>query len=310
MNSDIQAHHFAPDERDVVAALAKICALSTESLEVIREKMNGSDISFVDACLQLSLATVEQIADAIAMAHSSASQGTSLIQVAIKRASKSRGLIATEAQAVATPSKKLGVAYDPYSIHGEKVRALRTELLLRNDPKNQGVILAIVGANPNEGRSQLVAELAIAFAQANKRTLLIDCNMRQPQQHVLFDCNNSSGLSDAISHVGSKPYYYSVAALPHLFLLTSGSTQSNPLELLSQSSFSTLMSGWERSFEYVLLDTPPVSLYSDALAIAAIAGNVVLVSRAKHSSLSDCKGMMRRLAATQSIVVGAVINRF
>jgi capsular exopolysaccharide synthesis family protein len=312
MNTESAAKTFVPDERELISALIKICGFTAESLSEIRLKMDQEHMSFVDACLNLRIATQEQVGDAIAAAHAHNQQGTSLLQVAIRRASGSRELVVSEAQGTATPSKILDIAYDPYSARGEKIRALRTELFLRNEHKNKarGAIIVVAGANSLEGRSLLCAELAIAFSQAGKRTLIVDCNLRKPQQHILFECDNQSGLSDALSQNITKPFYYAVNMLQNLYLLTSGPTVSNPLELLSNPKLSALVSGWERSFDYILLDTPAISDFSDTLAITAIAGNVLLVSRAKHSNLKDCKNMMRRLSSTQATILGAVINHF
>jgi receptor protein-tyrosine kinase len=101
-----------------------------------------------------------------------------------------------------------------------------------------------------------------------------------------------------------------VEGLPQLSLLTSGAVPSNPLELLSDGRFEKLLQDWRKSYEFVLLDTPPIRSYADGLAIATLAGRVLLLSRAQQTSFKDTSDMLRRLATTQSRILGAVINHF
>jgi len=116
-------------------------------------------------------------------------------------------------------------------------------------------------------------------------------------------------LADAISR-NQKPLFHPVDRLPHLSLLTSGIVTSNPLELLSDGRFQKMIQDWRRSFEFVLLDTPPVHKYADSLAIATLAGRVLLVSRAQRTTFRSTSEMLRRLATTQSQILGGVINHF
>ena len=133
--------------------------------------------------------------------------------------------------------------------------------------------------------------------------------MRQPKQHMLFGSTNLSGLSDAIA-LNQKPLFHPVDGLSHLSLLTSGSIPSNPLELLSDGRFAKMLDDWRRSYEFVVLDTPPVSSYADGLAIATLAGRVIVLSRGQHTSFRETRALLRRLATTQSRILGAVINYF
>ena len=107
-----------------------------------------------------------------------------------------------------------------------------------------------------------------------------------------------------------RPSLHAVAGLPSLHLLTAGTLPRNPLELLSDRCFESLVAEWREAFEFVVLDTPPVSRYADGLAVATIVGRVLSLSRAKHTSYRDTRSMLRRLAATRSRILGAVINYF
>ncbi len=181
--------------------------------------------------------------------------------------------------------------------------------MLLNDSAQRSNVFAFVSPGRYEGRSQLCAELAIAFAQLGRRTLLVDADLRHPRQHVLFSSENQWGLSKALAQ-GDAPYLNTVEGLPQLTLLTSGPVPNNPLELLSQSRFERLTSSLGNQYDFIVIDTPAVSQCADALQVASVARHVVAVSRAGVTSFQDMKDMLRRLALTDSAILGAVFNKF
>jgi Mrp family chromosome partitioning ATPase len=93
-------------------------------------------------------------------------------------------------------------------------------------------------------------------------------------------------------------------------LLTAGPVPPNPVELLSDGRFAQRMMQWRDKYAFVVLDTPPISRCSDGLAVAAVAGRVLMVTRAKHTPYRAAKDLLRRLVNTQAQVLGAVVNNF
>jgi protein-tyrosine kinase len=216
----------------------------------------------------------------------------------------------TTAEYFVEPSARILMARDPLNPRCETIRALRTELLMRRgSAQGRADIVALVSPCAGEGRSLLAADLAIAFAQTGRPTLLVDADMRHPQQHVLFPVPNRKGLSQAIE-LGRTPQLYTVRDLPQLSVLMSGAMQRNPLELLSSQRFATMIEEWRRLYAFVVLDTSPLSKFSDGLAVASMVGRVLTLSRARHTPLRDMQDMLRRLAATRAEILGAVINHF
>ena len=231
-----------------------------------------------------------------------------LIETAINRLSSRRDVVLRQGPAV-EPGPQLQVALDRANSRNEKMRGLRTELLLLNETSNQANLVAVLSSSSGEGRSQLCAELAISFSQLGRRTLLVDADMRNPKQHVLFGSNNEFGLSQSIAQ-NTKPYLHPVKGLDHLFLLAAGPVPSNPLELLSDGRYERLVKEWRAAYEFVVIDTPPVSQFADALAVATLVGRVVILSRAKVTSYNNIREMMRRLETTRARVLGGVLNHF
>jgi receptor protein-tyrosine kinase len=201
------------------------------------------------------------------------------------------------------------LAQDPQHPRSEVVRALRTRLLLTRDNSAQSGTFVVLSARPGEGRSILCAELAVAFAQLERRTLIVDADLRHPWQHALFSGPNLVGLAQAL-HRDEVPRIHGIEGIPHLALLTSGGTPPNPLELLSSDRLERLIRAWQREYEFIVIDTPPIGLYSDGLAIASAAGRALIATRAHATSFADLKELTRQLAVAPLRILGAVINRF
>jgi protein-tyrosine kinase len=208
------------------------------------------------------------------------------------------------------PGPQLLLAHDPFHPHAENVRLLRTELLLRHHAgQNEANAVAILGACVGEGRSQLACELALAFAQFGRPTLLVDADFRHPRVHALFGADLQDGLAQSIT-TGTEPVLRTVEGFPSLSVVTAGTCPPNPLELLTDGRFENFVAGWRRKYEFIVIDTPPISDYADGLAVATVIGRVLTVTRAKHTPYNKAREMLSRLAATEASIVGGVLNHF
>lgn len=211
------------------------------------------------------------------------------------------------ASAEAQPAREISLAHQPQSAHGEQLRALRTELLLRL-PTEGGHSLAVVSPSHGEGRSRLVAELAVGFAQLGAPTLLVDADLRRPRQHELFGIKAEAGLAQMLA--GAPAPMHSVAGLPALHVLPAGLAPGNALELLSTPTFAELLRGWRSRYRHVLLDTTAAASGADSLVVALAAGSVLPVSRSNRTAIPDWKAFMTRLATTRAAVLGGVLHDF
>jgi receptor protein-tyrosine kinase len=231
-----------------------------------------------------------------------------IVQSAIDRASLNRDLTVKYIEALRA-GRSLIVVHDPENPYSEQIRALRTELMLLNGASRIGHLIVILSACKGEGRTQLCAELAIAFSQLGQRTLLVDADLRRPRIHELFEAHNLPGLGQALTS-GAVPEPLRVEKLPHLSVLIAGPSIPNPLELLTNGDFERRMSDWRRQYDMVIIDTPPITEYADGLAIASFAQQVVIVGRSGSTPHKNVKEMLRRMGSTQSKIVGAVFNSF
>jgi protein-tyrosine kinase len=296
-------------EKNLRAELISHFNLSATAIDKIYEAMETTDLSFSETALRLGYVTAEQVAAAIKIIRGEVEPDeTGLIENALRRVALNRQVVLRQGERV-KPGESLVLAHDPDNPRSERLRALRTELLLLNEETRRANIIPILSPGAGEGRSQLAAELAISFAQLGRRTLLVDADLRKPQQHVLFSTANEHGLFQAVAQ-NEKPNYHPVTGLPQMHVLTAGPIPPNPLELLSDGRFEKLLSDWRNYYEFVVIDTPPISQCADGLAVATIAGRVLVLSRAQRTSYKDIREMLRRLAPTQSKILGAVLNHF
>jgi protein-tyrosine kinase len=299
----------AHGDKDLRAELVAYFHLDAQAVGKVFEVMQKTDISFSDAAVQLGLVSQADVEEAkIRTRANQMTQESGLIETAIRRISSDRRIVLKHGEIV-TPNSRLILAHDADNPRSERLRALRTELLLLNEGTRGANVVAVVSPGAYEGRSQLSAELAIAFAQLGRRTLLVDADLRNPQQHALFGATNEHGLTRVIANF-EKPIYHPVLGLPQMHLLTAGPTPPNPLELLSDGRFEKLVTEWRNSYEFLVFDTPPLSRCADGIAVATLAGRVLILSRAQHTSYASTRDMLRRLASTQSRILGAVLNHF
>ncbi len=285
--------------------------LSQTDVGRIIESMQAANLSFCDAALQLKLLTdedIQQVSSRLRGRRRDEGQG-GLIETAIRRATSERRDL-TVRHGAAHIGAQLRHVLDTEDPRNEKIRALRTELmLLSNSAQQRGTVLALVSPGRGDGRSQLCAELALSFAQLGRRTLLMDADLRNPHQHVLFNAENQWGLSQSLAD-GDPLYLNSVEDVPGMSLLTSGMVLPNPLELVAHRRFQSLVVEMRRKYEFVVIDTPAVTPYADALQIANVTQHALVVSRANSTSFASMKDMLRRLAVTDTKILGAVINNF
>ena len=204
---------------------------------------------------------------------------------------------------------RLMMAHHPLNPRCERIRMLRTELLLRRGLSERANTIALLSPHAGEGRSLLAAELALAFAETGCPTLLVDGDLRHPHLHRFFGAKNVLGLAQAIE-TDREPNLQGVQGMPRMSVLTAGVVSGNPLELLTSRVFANMIENWRNNFEFIVIDTAPAGHYSDGLAVASLAGNVLALSRAQHTPYKDMQDMLRRLASTRSEILGAVINHF
>ena len=208
-----------------------------------------------------------------------------------------------------TVSEEVVAAYQPFSPSMDRLRAVRSQLMLRwFDRAEERQVLTIVGPERGEGRTYLAANLAVVFAQLGERTLLIDADMRSPRQHQLFSLENKAGLSTMLAHRSREEAIVRITDLVGLSVLPAGPVPPNPLELLNRPSFDELLAHVRGTYDVVLLDTPGLSSGEDVLHIAMRTGAALAVARTGKTRLRNFTDLVGGLTSAGVAVVGSVLN--
>ncbi|MDP2248579.1 MAG: chain length determinant protein tyrosine kinase EpsG [Nitrosomonadales bacterium] len=206
-----------------------------------------------------------------------------------------------------TFSRRLVAAYEPFSPQVEALRALRSQLVLQWF--NHGNrMLSIVSPNPKEGCSELAANLAVVFSQMGERTLLIDANLRSPDQQIIFNLSQPRGLSDILIGRNDLSIATKMDSLSGLYVLGAGTLPPNPQELLSRRGFGELLIKAQEQFDVVIVDTPPAVLSSDAQTVAARCGGALLVSNVNKTRMADIINVRDQLQVCGVQIVAAIVK--
>ena len=196
---------------------------------------------------------------------------------------------------------------DPLSPYAESYRLLRTDLLLAAGERPfQSVMCAT--AKPGQGATTTLCNLAVALAQAGKRVILIDADLRRPKLHGFFGTTNEIGLSSLLQGECETEEALKQTDVDNLLLLPSGPLPLNPSELLASQRMRTLHERLKPHTDFVLIDTPSAIAFSDSAILASFVDSVLVVVRAQEVPRGGERGVAEMLARARARVVGVVLN--
>ena len=193
---------------------------------------------------------------------------------------------------------------------------------LGSGPRNPATALArgrtvvVTSIDAMEGKTTELANLGIAAAERKMRVLLIDADLRRPRLHDLFHLSNEHGLTDLLEHSHSVEFvdHSPLEALvqpthiPNLWVLPRGPENATLSSLLYSADLSGDLQRFRREFDLVLVDTPPMMLYSDARVLGRMSDGVIMVVRANMRTAEELKAAHLRLSQDQIPVLGTILN--
>lgn len=192
----------------------------------------------------------------------------------------------------------------------ESVQALRTALILASRGES-GQVLVVTSAIPGEGKTTIASALARTLSRAGSRVLLIDADLRKPKVHKNFNISNSSGLTTLMVGEGNlKDLAVDAQNLPGLQILTTGPLPPNPPELFAKPRFSDFLQEVRKTYDWTVIDTPPIASVTDPVICATHADMALLVLRyggARHPVIRDA---LRHIARSGVHLAGILLNRY
>jgi capsular exopolysaccharide synthesis family protein len=194
----------------------------------------------------------------------------------------------------------------PFSPLVESYRSLRTNLrFVAEQPLRS---LAITSAVPAEGKSTLVANLAMALAMDGKRVVIVDADLRRPRQHKIFSLTDTPGLVDLLIGTHELSEVAQPSGVDNISLICAGSAPPNPTELLGSAKMTSVLADLEQRYDIVLLDTSPMLAVADAMLLASLAkGTLVVILRGETKKVNVQK-TLQLLNRARATTLGTVFN--
>lgn len=188
----------------------------------------------------------------------------------------------------------------------EAYKTIRTNILFLLSQSDKKII-AISSSLKGEGKSTTSVNIAIALSLLNTKVLLIDCDLRKATIHKKLKLENTVGITSVLA--GFSTLEESIATInPHLSVITSGPIPPNAAELLSSKKMDELLDTLNEEYDYIIIDTPPINVVSDALVIAAKTSGLILVVKDNYIDHSDFERALSSIELAGVRVLGAVLN--
>jgi tyrosine-protein kinase Etk/Wzc len=196
----------------------------------------------------------------------------------------------------------------PHNASVEALRGVRTAMHFAGASASEQKVVVVTGPTPGTGKSFVAANLAVLEAETTKRVLLIDADMRCGHLAQTFGQPNSGGLAELLMGSITSDQAIREVGVPGLSFISCGAYPSNPSELLMMPRFHALLDVFNKRFDLVIVDTPPLLAVSDASIVANRAGNTVLILRSGMQTEEEIEETVTKLRRAGASLGGAVFN--
>ena len=213
--------------------------------------------------------------------------------------------------------KELIAQRDPKSPVSETFRTLRTNIQFMNT-NNKLKTLLITSTLPGEGKSWVASNLAITFAQAGKKVVLIDADMRKGRQYTIFEVSPRPGLSNYLSGIDSKSEensmdeiidYIQETEVKNLYVISAGNIPPNPSELLITPKMVNLLDKLKQVSDIVIIDGTPCELVTDSVILSRLVDSTVIVTAHKHTKKDTLQKIVTNIQNVGGKIAGIVLNK-
>ncbi|HCY77288.1 MAG TPA: hypothetical protein DHV28_15325 [Ignavibacteriales bacterium] len=198
----------------------------------------------------------------------------------------------------------------PDSVTSESFRALRTRIQFSRPDKETLKTIVVTSPAPQEGKTFVTINLAGSFAQANKKVLLVDCDLRKPRVHRVFDIAKEPGLIDYL--VGDKTLeeITHTGEMPNLSFISSGTIPPNPAEMLDSRQMDEFLALVRGMYDYIIIDSPPIIAVTDAEILSKKVDGAVLVVSSEITEYQMMERAYQLIKHDNTTLIGTVLNNF
>ena len=206
-----------------------------------------------------------------------------------------------------TVSVDLVTIHSPKSTASESYRGIRTGILFSSADTTPQVIM-VTSAGPKEGKTVSSANLSVTMANAESRTLLVDGDMRRPRIHKVFEMDRKIGLSSILVGTESPEDAIVASSIQGLDILPVGPIPPNPSEIIGSKKMEQFLNDLRKKYARIIIDSPPISAVTDAVALAQMVDTTLLVIRAGETPRQVIQNSLEQLYAVNANVLGAILN--
>lgn len=211
--------------------------------------------------------------------------------------------------------KELIAQRDPKSPVSEVFRTLRTNIQFMNTNKKLKTLL-VTSTFPSEGKSWVASNLAVTFAQAGNKVILIDADMRKGRQYTIFGVSPRPGLSNYLSGIDVEnpdeidlSKYIQKTEVQNLLIMTAGNIPPNPSELLVSVQMSKLLNDLKEVCDIVIIDGTPCELVTDSIILSRIVDSTVVVTAYKETKKDNLEKIIKNIQNVGGRLAGVVVNK-
>ena len=178
----------------------------------------------------------------------------------------------------------------------------------RSSPALPPQVILIASAAPGEGKSICVANLGATLALAGSKVVILDCDMRKPRMHKIFNCPRETGISSVL--VGTSPLSEVVVhtMVENLDLIPCGPIPPNPSEIVGSKKIKQLIDTLRKDYQHILIDSPPITAVTDAVLLSQVADSMLLVIRAGVTPKPLIQNGIEQLKNVNAHIMGAILN--
>ena len=198
----------------------------------------------------------------------------------------------------------------PESIPSEAFRALRTRIQFSRIRKESLKSILITSSAPQEGKTTIAINLAGSFAQSQKKVLLLDCDLRKPAMHKIFNTNRVPGLIDYLTGNAKFDEVLKRGEIPNLDFITSGTIPPNPAEMLDSKEMRMFLNEMRKIYDLVVLDSPPIIAVADSEILSSMVDGTILIVSADTTEIELMRRSVELLKRETTQFLGTVLNNF
>ncbi len=197
--------------------------------------------------------------------------------------------------------------FDPKSQISEAVSHIRSSIMLSASSTAPQAII-VTSCNPSEGKTTTTCNIAIALSRGDRKSVLIDCDLRKPRLHRVFKQSNKRGLSNYLTGSATLEEITKTTEIPNLYLIPAGPTPPSPGDLLASDTFKKMVELLRQQYQQVIIDSPPMIGFADARVLSSLADGVVLVFKHHSTTRDSARLAVQMLSQNNAPILGSILT--